>query len=72
MTGKINCSTAAPATTRPLSAGVGSGACSSTACTLVPDMPYEETAARRGATLSSTGQPVVSWGTNNPVSILAR
>ena len=47
-----------------------SGACSRTACTLVPDIPYDDTAARRG--LSSVAGPRGgSCGTTSPVSIRA-
>ena len=43
----------------------GTGACSNTTCTFVPDIPYDETPARRGDTLGSTGHAVFSCGTNN-------
>ena len=46
------------------------GACSRTACTLVPDIPYDETAARRGRS-PLCGHGVVACGTNSPVSIAA-
>ena len=46
------------------------GACSKMACTLVPDIPYDDTAARRGW-WPLVGQEAVSCGTNNSVSISA-
>ncbi|CAM4075713.1 hypothetical protein MYBA111488_00595 [Mycobacterium basiliense] len=49
----------------------GSGACSRMACTLVPDIPYDDTAARRGVASPSRGQGVISCGTNNAQSIRA-
>ena len=42
-----------------------SGACSSTAWTLVPDIPNDDTAVRRGWS-PSIGHGVISFGTNRP------
>ncbi|COW85780.1 Uncharacterised protein [Mycobacterium tuberculosis] len=54
----------------PEAAGSDTGACSKMACTLVPDIPYEETAARRGCPVLS-GQDVFACGTKSSVSISA-
>ena len=47
-----------------------SGACSRMACTLVPDIPYDDTAARRGWG-PLVGQGVLACGTKSSVLISA-
>ncbi len=55
----------------PLRRALICGACSRTACTLVPDIPYEDTAARRGAPSSWPGHGITCCGTKSSVLIRA-